>query len=90
VLRAQTVANPKEQFGNSPSLNDELMNAIMNAMIAHENMSKQALNSVAVRARLLTVLLGPGELWEDLRGEEQSGMPGGTSVTGLPGLLGAA
>ena len=68
LLRGQAAANTKEQFANSPDLNDELMNAVMDAMAAHQAMSKQALNSESVRARMLAVLLGPGELWEALRG----------------------
>ncbi len=67
ILVAQALANPKAQFMNSPSLNEELMNAIMDAMVAHQSMSKQALNSDSLRARLLVALLGPGELWEGLR-----------------------
>ena len=67
LLRSQAAANTKEQFMNSPNLNDELMNAIMDAMGAHQTMSRQALNSDAIRTRILTVLLGPGELWEALR-----------------------
>ena len=61
------MANTKEQFVNSPSLGDELMNAIMDAMAAHQTMSKQALNAEIIRARMLSVLLGPGALWEGLR-----------------------
>ena len=68
VLQAQAAANPKSQFTNSPSLNEELMNAIMDTMAAHQSMSKQALNSDSLRARLLVTLLGPGRLWEGLRG----------------------
>ncbi len=68
LLRSQAAANTKEQFMNSPNLGEELMNAIMDAMAAHQVMSKQALNSEAIRARMLTTLLGPGELWEALRG----------------------
>lgn len=41
LLRSQAVANTKEQFGNSPNLGDELMNAIMDAMAAHQAMSRQ-------------------------------------------------
>ena len=67
ILRAQAKANTKQQFMNSPALSDELMNAIMDAMAAHQSMSKQALNSEMVRARMLSVLLGPGALWEGLR-----------------------
>ena len=72
LLRSQAAANTKEQFMNSPILNDELMNAIIDAMAAHHSMSKQALNSESIRARILTVLLGPGELWEALRQDQGS------------------
>ncbi|MDB5370659.1 MAG: type restriction endonuclease subunit, partial [Roseomonas sp.] len=41
LLRSQAIANTKEQFGNSPNLGDELMNAIMDAMAAHQAMSRQ-------------------------------------------------
>ena len=71
TLRAQAAANTQDQFSNSPSLNDELMNAIMDAMAAHQTMSRQALNSDMVRARMLSVLLGPGALWEALRQQVQ-------------------
>ncbi len=84
VLRAQAAANPKEQFGNSPNLQDELLKSIMDAMAAHESMSKQALNSETVRARLLTVLLGPGELWEALRGEGPAGLSDDAAPSHLP------
>jgi type I restriction enzyme R subunit len=67
TLRAQATANTKEQFSNSPSLHDELMKAIMDAMSAHQTMSRQALNSDTIQARILSVLLGPGELWQTLR-----------------------
>jgi type I restriction enzyme R subunit len=67
LLISQAAANTKEQFGNSPNLNDELMNAIMDAMAAHEAMSRQALNSDNIRGRILATLLGPGQLWEALR-----------------------
>ena len=67
TLRAQAAANTREQFANSPTLQDELMNAIMDAMAAHQTMSKQALNSDMIRARMLAALLGPGELWNSLR-----------------------
>jgi type I restriction enzyme R subunit len=67
LLRSQAAANTKEQFGNSPNLPDELMNAIMDAMAAHKAMSRQALNSDNIRGRILATLLGPGELWETLR-----------------------
>jgi type I restriction enzyme R subunit len=79
LLRSQAAANTKEQFGNSPNLGDELMNAIMDAMAAHQVMSKQALNSETIRARMLATLLGPGELWEALRSSDLGG--GGSAST---------
>ncbi|MBR0676263.1 type I restriction endonuclease subunit R [Roseomonas alkaliterrae] len=73
TLRAQAAANSREQFGNSPNLREELQNAIIAAMEAHGSMSRQALNSEAIQAGLLAVLLGPGELWEGLRKGEGPG-----------------
>jgi type I restriction enzyme, R subunit len=90
VLRAQAAANAKEQFGNSPNLQDELMKSIIDAMAAHESMSRQALNSETVRARLLTVLLGPGELWEGLRGREDVAAPAPAGARPSAGPMGAA
>ena len=67
VLQEQAAANGKEQFSSSPSLQQELLNAVIGAMTAHESMSRQALNSEAIRTRMLSVLLGAGGLWEGLR-----------------------
>ncbi|MCE1226247.1 MAG: DEAD/DEAH box helicase family protein [Geobacteraceae bacterium] len=67
VLVQQANNNTKEQFANSPDLANEIMNAIMDAMIAHSTMSTQALNSEKVRAGLQDVLLGPAKLYEALR-----------------------
>lgn len=67
LLVAQAKGNTKEQFANSPDLNNELMNAIMDALTAHTTMSKQALDSEKVRAGLKDILLGPARLYEALR-----------------------
>ena len=67
TLREQASANSRQQFNNSPDLSRELTNAIMDAMAAHHEMSKQALGSESIRARILSTLLGPGELWQALR-----------------------
>jgi len=67
TLRAQAAANTAEQFANSPNLRDDLLNAIIATMEAHGSMSRQALNSEAIQAGLLAVLLGPGGRWEALR-----------------------
>ncbi len=69
-LRAQAMANTKEQFANSPDLSGALLNAVMDAMAAHQTMSAQALNSEEKRARILAALLGPGRLWEMLRDDQ--------------------
>lgn len=67
ILVRQANNNTKEQFSNSPDFNNELMNAIMDALSAHTTMSKQALNSEKVRSGLKDVLLGPAKLYESLR-----------------------
>lgn len=67
VLRKQAANNSKEQFANSPDLNTELLNAIMDALAAHKTMSSQALGSEKVRNGLREILLGPARLYEALR-----------------------
>ena len=67
VLINQASNNTKEQFSNSPDLNTEIMNAIMDALAAHTTMSQQALGSEKVRAGLRDILLGPAKLYESLR-----------------------
>lgn len=69
VLRVQARNNSKSQFAASPALANEIMNAIMDALTAHETMSTQALNSSTVREGLKDILLGPGQLYEALRDE---------------------
>jgi type I restriction enzyme R subunit len=66
-LAEQAANNTKEQFANSPDLSNEIMSAVMDALAAHSEMSKQALESEKVRADMKDVLLGPGKLWEGLR-----------------------
>jgi type I restriction enzyme R subunit len=67
-LATQAMNNSKAQFAASPTLDDEIMNAIIDALDAHQKMSRQALDSDRVRAGLKDVLLGPGQLYELLRG----------------------
>ena len=43
------------------------MNAVMDALEAHNTMSKQAIDSEKVREGLKDVLLGPAQLYESLR-----------------------
>ncbi len=66
-LAQQAANNTKEQFANSPDLQSEIMNAIIEALDAHETMSKQALNSEAVRFGIKDILLNHAKLWETLR-----------------------
>ena len=67
TLKQQAANNTKEQFGNSPDLNSELMNAVMDAQEAHTTMSTKALNSAAVLAGIKDILLNHSRLWEALR-----------------------
>jgi type I restriction enzyme, R subunit len=67
TLAQQAANNTKEQFANSPDLSGELLNAIMDALAAHNTMSKQALESQRVRSGLRDILLGPAQLYEALR-----------------------
>jgi len=66
-LRSQARNNSKTQFASSPTLSSAILDAIIDAMAAHETMSSQALNSTKVREGLRDVLLGPGQLYEELR-----------------------
>jgi type I restriction enzyme R subunit len=66
-LVQQALNNSKGQFSNSPDLDSELLNAIMDALAAHNTMSKQALDSQRVRTGLKSILLGPAGLYEALR-----------------------
>ncbi|MFY7873913.1 MAG: type I restriction endonuclease subunit R, partial [Pirellula sp.] len=70
ILVQQALNNSKEQFANSPDLDDSLMNAIMEALDAHNLMSSQALSSEAVRKGLKAILLGPAKLYESLREQQ--------------------
>ncbi|CAK0744037.1 type I restriction enzyme, R subunit [Gammaproteobacteria bacterium] len=68
TLQEQAVNNTKDQFSNSPDLDRALVNAIMDALAAHQTMSRQALNSKQVLGGLRDILLGPARLYETLRG----------------------
>lgn len=67
VLVQQAANNTKEQFANSPDLKSEVLNAIINALDAHNEMSSQALESEEVQQGLTDILLGPAKLYETLR-----------------------
>lgn len=67
TLVEQAANNTKEQFANSPDLANGIMNAIIDALEAHSNMSKQALGSEKLRNGMKDVLLGPAHLYEALK-----------------------
>jgi len=69
TLVKQAVSNSKEQFANSPDLSEALMHAIMDALDAHTTMSAQALGSERIRGEIKSILLGPAQLYEALRGK---------------------
>lgn len=73
TLVQQAASNSKEQFANSPDLKDALLNAIMDALEAHQTMSTQALGSARVRDGLRDILLGPAQLYEALRAKSAGG-----------------
>lgn len=73
TLQQQAANNTKEQFGNSPDLSRELLNAIMGALDAHNTMSTQALNSASVRGGMKDILLNHAGLYESLREKTVSG-----------------
>jgi type I restriction enzyme R subunit len=76
ALVEQATNNTKEQFSNSPDLDKELLNAIMDAFEAHQTMSKQALQSERTRAGLRDILLNQAGLYEALRQRAQDRDPG--------------
>lgn len=73
LLAQQAANNSKEQFANSPDLANEILNAVMDALEAHQVMSKQALDSEKVRVGLKDILLGPAQLYEALK--ERTSVP---------------
>lgn len=75
-LQRQAGANSEAQFRNSPTLDSELLDAIMDAMEVHQAMSRKAIADPQVRAGLKEILLGPGRLYRELRKRL-----GGTKVT---------
>ncbi|EQD78651.1 type I restriction enzyme, R subunit [mine drainage metagenome] len=66
VLIQQAVNNTKQQFSNSPDLDGQIVNAIMDALSSFTDMSKQALESAKIRLELKEILLGPMGLYEEL------------------------
>ena len=70
TLTQQAANNTKQQFSNSPDLAKAIVDAVIDAMDAHQAMSQQALGSKRVQDGLRDVLLGPGQLYEALRARQ--------------------
>jgi type I restriction enzyme R subunit len=71
ILRQQAANNTQEQFGTSPDLRSEVVNAAMDAQDAHMAMSNKLLNSPEVLNAVLGILLKRG-LWEALRAQSHT------------------
>lgn len=67
ILMRQADSNTKEQLNNSPDLLNAIVDAILDASMAYNVMSKQALDSEKVRYGLRDILMGPAGLYESLR-----------------------
>lgn len=67
TLVQQAQANTKKQFEESPNLDQEMVNAAMDADAAFSAITRQVLASEKVRQRLKEILLGPAGLYEALR-----------------------
>lgn len=66
ILIQQAINNTKQQFSNSPDLDQQILNAVMDALSSFTDMSKQALESEKIRAEMKEILLGPAGLYEEL------------------------
>ena len=67
ILIQQAVSNTKEQFASSPDLDQQILNAVMDALASFTSMSRQALESAKIRMELKEILLGPVGLYEALK-----------------------
>jgi type I restriction enzyme R subunit len=67
TLQEQAAVNGEAQFANSPTLHDELMKAAMDGDAAHQSMITQFLNSEALQAQMLALMLAKGALYTALR-----------------------
>lgn len=67
-LREQAKANTKDQFANSPDLQEEGLNATIDLMEAHEKMGKQLLNDNSLLRAVIAAIVKQGGLWEGFQG----------------------
>ncbi len=68
TLKQQAANSSKEQFGTSPDLRTQVVNAAMDAHDAHMTMSNKLPNSPDVLNGVPDILLNHSRLWETLRG----------------------
>lgn len=66
-LQMQAANNGKERFSNSPDLNNEIIDALMEAMDVQTDLSTRALGSETIRDGLKLLLLNQMGLYEKLR-----------------------
>jgi hypothetical protein len=78
MLKQHAANKTKEQFSQSLNVKRALDEAIIAALEAYENISRQAMNSDLVQEGLMDVLLGPAKLYEALRtaSEDDAGATG--------------
>ncbi|QDT15068.1 type I restriction endonuclease subunit R [Alienimonas californiensis] len=67
TLRKQAGSNSKEQFAESPDLDDELMKAVIDSMDVQAELGAKAVGSKAIRDGLRRLLLDRLDLYERLR-----------------------
>ena len=68
ILRQQAKNNTELQFESSPDLDNELVTSIIEGRTIQQDLSDRALKSKEIRQQLKKLLLGPGKLYELLKG----------------------
>ena len=67
ALQSQAASNTKEQFSSSPDLMPKQLDAVIKSLDVHQSMSSQVVNDVSLQKRMLELLLGNLNLYEDLK-----------------------
>ncbi len=75
TLQSQAENNTKDQFSHSPDFDGAIIDAIIDGLDTSTGPSKQALENESIRRGLKDILLGPGQIWERLRGEGTGAPP---------------
>lgn len=71
-LQQQAANNTKEQFKTSPDLLTSSMDAVIEALDAHQAMSKQVLDNPYIRTQMVELLIDKFGLWDELRNRATS------------------